>query len=87
MKRAEILCQFLKETVIEPVAHRQLVFVIPKRFRSLFHRNKELFSGLCCAAYEATREFYRVGLGDNELSIGMVILPQFFGDKVNYTIL
>ena len=48
-KRAEVLCRFIEEQVIEPVDHRQLVFVLPKMFRRQFHRDPELLTGLCRA--------------------------------------
>jgi hypothetical protein len=82
-KRAEILCRFVEEEVIEPVGHRQLVFVIPKMFRRHFHGDREMLTGLCRAAADATQQFYRTGLGRHDVSAGLVIVPQFFGDKVN----
>jgi hypothetical protein len=32
--------------------------------------------------FEVTTEFYRTGVG-RDVRVGMVIVPQFFGDKVN----
>ncbi len=82
-KRAEVLCRFVEEEVIEPVDHRQLVFVLPKMFRRNFHRDPEMLTGLCRAAADATQAFYRAGLGREDVSAGLVITPQFFGDAVN----
>jgi len=82
-KRAEILCRFVIDEVIEPVGHRQLVFVLPKHLRRPFYRDRKLLTGLCRSAVEATHTFYRTGLGRDDLRVGMVVVPQRFGDKVN----
>jgi hypothetical protein len=82
-KRAEILCRFVIDEIIEPVGHRQLVFVLPKNLRRPFYRDGKLLTGLCRSAVEATHAFYRSGLGRDDLRVGMVVLPQRFGDRVN----
>jgi len=82
-KRAEILCRFVIDEIIEPVGHRQLVFVLPKHLRRPFYRDRKLLTGLCRSAVEATHDFYRAGLGRDDLRVGMVVLPQRFGDGVN----
>ena len=79
-----MLCRFIEEEVIEPVDHRQLVFVLPKMFRRHFHRDPEMLTGLCRAAADATQAFYRAGLGRDDVSVGLVLTPQFFGDAVNF---
>ena len=82
-KRAEVLQRFLTDQIIEPVPHRQLVFVLPRRLRQSFYRDAELLGGLCRAAAQATVDFYSAGLARDDLKVGLVIMPQFFGDKVN----
>lgn len=82
-KRAEILCRFVIDEIIEPVGHRQLVFVLPKHLRRPFYRDRKLLTGLCRAAVESTHDFYRSGLGRDDLRVGMVVVPQRFGDRVN----
>jgi len=82
-KRAEILCRFLEDEVVEPVDHRQLVFVLPKLFRAIFHRDRDMLTGLCRAAVDATVQFYRTGLDRKDVKPGLVVVPQFFGDRVN----
>jgi hypothetical protein len=82
-KRAEILCRFVIDEIIEPVGHRQLVFVLPRHLRRPFYRDRKLLTGLCRAAVEATHDFYRAGLGRDDLRVGMVVVPQRFGDRVN----
>ncbi len=82
-KRAEILCRFVIDEVIEPVGHRQLVFVLPRHLRRPFYRDRRMLTGLCRSAVEATHAFYRTGLGRDDLRVGMVVVPQRFGDRVN----
>jgi hypothetical protein len=82
-KRAEILCRFVIEEVIEAVGHRQLVFVLPKHLRRPFYHDRHMLTGLCRAAVEATHDFYRSGLGLDDLKVGMVVVPQRFGEKIN----
>jgi len=82
-KRAEILCRFVIDEVIEPVGHRQLVFVLPKHLRRPFYKDRKLLTGLCRSAVKATHAFYRAGLGHDDLRVGMVVVPQRFGDRVN----
>lgn len=82
-KRAEILCRFVIEEIIEAVGHRQLVFVLPKHLRRPFYYDRNMLTGLCRAAVEATHAFYRAGLGQDDLRVGMVVVPQRFGEKAN----
>jgi hypothetical protein len=51
--------------------------------RRPFYHDRKLRTGLCCSDVEATHEFYRAGLGRDDLRVGMVVVPQRFGDKVN----
>jgi hypothetical protein len=51
--------------------------------RRPFYRDRKLLTGLCRSAVEATHTFYRVGLGRDDLRVGMVVVPQRFGDRVN----
>jgi hypothetical protein len=82
-KRAELLCRFVQEEVIEPVDHRQLVFVLPKKFRRNFMGERHMLRGLNRAAAKATQAFYRAGLGRDDVKVGMVSHLQLFGDAVN----
>lgn len=82
-KRAELLCRFVEEQVIEPVDHRQHVFVVPKTLRGIFHGDREMLNKLCRTGAQATHGFYRAGLGREDVSCGMVLVPQLFGDALN----
>ncbi len=82
-KRAEILCRVVREEVIEPVAHRQLVFVLPRNLRGIFH-GRDMLTLLCRTAVDATKEFHRTALGNQDLELGMMVIPQLFGDRLNH---
>ena len=41
-------------------------------------------AGLGRCAVDATQTFYRAGLGRDDVSVGLVLTPQFFGDAVNF---
>jgi hypothetical protein len=69
--------------VLEPVDHRQLVFVIPKMFRAVFHRDRDMLTRLCRAAVDATVQFFRAGLDRDDVKPGIIAVPQFFGDRLN----
>jgi len=82
-KRAEILCRFVIDEVIEPAGHRQMVFVLPRHLRRPFYRDRKLLTGLCRSVVEVTHKFYQTGLGRDDLRVGLVVVPQRFGDRVN----
>ena len=50
----------------------------PKLFRAIFHRNRDMLTGLCRAAVDATVQFYRTGLDRKDVMPGLVVVPQFF---------
>ena len=52
-----------------------MVFVLPKHLRRPFYSDRKLLTGLCRSAVVATHEFYRTGLGQNDLRVGMVVVP------------
>jgi hypothetical protein len=62
-------CRFVIDEIIEPMGHRQLVFVLPKHLRRPFYRDRKLLAGLCRAAEESTHAFYRAGLGQDNLRV------------------
>ncbi len=62
---------------------RSLIFVPPKNLRRPFYRDRKLLTGLCRSAVESTHAFYRTGLGQEDLRVGMVVVPQRFGDRAN----
>ena len=55
----------------------------PDSLRRPFYRDRKLLTGLCRSAVEATHAFYRAGLGRDDLRVGLVVVPQRFGDRVN----
>lgn len=57
-KRAELLCRFMADEVIEPTSHRQLVFVLPKNLRRPFNDDPTLLTSLCQIVAQVTQQFY-----------------------------
>jgi hypothetical protein len=82
-KRAEILSAYLEEEVIEEINHRQFVYVIPKKFRHLFLQNRYLLKYFLRAAVDATQAFFQYGLKKKDVKVGIVAMPQMFGDRIN----
>ena len=62
-KRIEEWGEWMRETLLLDVAHRQIVFTIPKRLRVFFKFNRRLLGDLCRCALRAKtkREAERVG--------------------------
>ena len=55
-KRVLILGEFLRERVLTPVSHRQIVFTIPKMLRIYFMHDCKFLGKLAQCGYAATRD-------------------------------
>ena len=83
-KRVLILGEFLRERVLTPVSHRQIVFTIPKMLRIYFMYDRKLLGKLAQCGYAAIKEIYRETLGRSDVYPGVVMSIQTFGDLVNF---
>jgi hypothetical protein len=83
-KRVLILGEFLKERVLTPTAHRQIVFTIPKMLRIYFMYNRKLLGKLSQCGYAALKEAYQHSLKNKDAFPGVVMSIQTFGDLVNF---
>ena len=85
-KRAALLGERLVEEVLQPVAHRHIVFTIPKALRGLFERKRRLLGILARSAFDATRACLREQVGERAASAlpGMVSSIQTFGSSLNW---
>jgi len=83
-KRVLILGEFLKERVLSPTAHRQIVFTIPKMLRIYFMYDRKLLGKLSQCGYAALREVYQKSLKNKDACPGVVMSIQTFGDLVNF---
>ena len=83
-KRYELFSRFVRKEVILPVAHRQLVFTLPKILRPFFQSARRR-TRLYQMAHEVVRARIRnrLGLGTG-VRVGMIAILQTFGDSLNF---
>jgi len=81
-KRIEEWGEWMRETLLLDVAHRQIVFTIPKRLRVFFKFNRRLLGDLCRCALRALTRYLEVVTG-SALTPGVIAAIQTFGDRIN----
>jgi len=72
----------MRETLLLDVAHRQVVFTIPRMLRIFFKYKRRLLGQLCQAAVQALLHYFQATTG-TELRPGVVATIQTFGQKIN----
>ena len=77
-KRAAAFAGYLKDELLQDVAHAQWVFTIPKMLRLYFLFHRELLGELCRAAYDTVKELMAAAVEDNEIRPAMVAVIQTF---------
>ena len=82
-KRLEERGEWMRETLLLDVPHRQVVFTIPKMLRLFFKYNRRLLGDLCRAAVQALLKYLQATTG-SELIPGAVAVIQSFGQKMNF---
>ena len=81
-KRLEEWGEWMRETLLLDVPHRQVVFTIPRMLRMFFKYKRRLLGELCrCALYSLTR-YFEV-LAGSELMPGVIAAIQTFGNRIN----
>jgi len=83
-KRAALLGEKVVGEVVAPVAHRHVVFTVPKALRGLFERERRLLGLLSRSAYESVRRTWATGFGERGAVPGMVASIQTFGSYANF---
>jgi Zn finger protein HypA/HybF involved in hydrogenase expression len=83
-KRVLILGEFLKEQILSPTAHRQIVFTIPRMLRCYFMYERRLLGKLSQCGYATIKEIYQAALKRDNAFPGVVMSIQTFGDLVNF---
>jgi len=81
-KRVEEWGEWIRETLLLDVPHRQVVFTIPKRLRVFFKFNRRLLGDLCRCALRALTRYFEVVAG-SALTPGIITAIQTFGDRIN----
>jgi len=81
-RRLEQWGEWMRETLLLDVPHRQVVFTIPKMLRIFFKYKRRLLGDLCrCALHSLTR-YFEV-LAGSELMPGLIAAIQTFGNRMN----
>jgi hypothetical protein len=81
-KRLEEWGEWMRETLLLDVPHRQVVFVIPKMLRIFFKYKRRLLGDLCGLALRSLTRYFEVVTG-SALRPGVIAAIQTFGDRIN----
>jgi len=81
-KRVEEWGEWMRETLLLDVPHRQIVFTIPKRLRVFFKFDRRLLGDLCRCALRSLSRYFEVVTG-SALTPGVIAAIQTFGDRIN----
>jgi ribosomal protein S27E len=81
-KRLEEWGEWMRETLLLDVPHRQVVFTIPRMLRIFFKYNRRLLGELCRLALQSLTCYFEVLTG-SELMPGVIAAIQTFGDRIN----
>jgi hypothetical protein len=81
-KRVEEWGEWMRETLLLDVPHRQIVFTIPKRLRVFFKFNRRLLGDLCRCALRSLSRYFEMLTG-SVLTPGVIAAIQTFGDRIN----
>ena len=82
-KRREEWGEWMRESLVWDVPHRQVVFTVPKMLRVFFRYRRTLLSALCLCVVRALLQYLSTVTG-LELMTGIVTVIQTFGSKVNF---
>jgi len=82
-KRLEEWGEWVRETLLLDVPHRQVVFTIPKTLRIFFKFRRKLLGELCRCAVKALSVYFGVLTGE-ALVPGIIVAVQTFGDRINF---
>jgi ribosomal protein S27E len=81
-KRLEEWGDWMRETLLLDVPHRQVVFTIPKMLRIFFKYKRRRLGDLCRCALRSLTRYFEVVMG-SELMLGVIAAIQTFGNRIN----
>jgi ribosomal protein S27E len=81
-KRLEEWGEWMRETLLLDVPHRQVVFVMPKMLRVFFKYNRRLLGDLCRCALRCLTCYFEIVVG-SKLMPGVIAAIQTFGNRMN----
>jgi len=82
-KRVEEWGEWMRESLLLDVPHRQVVFTVPKRLRLFFKYDRRLLGDLCRAARRSLERYFEAVAG-GPLKPGVIAVLQTFGDRINF---
>jgi len=82
-KRLEEWGEWMRETLLLDVPHRQVVFTIPRMLRIFFKYNRRLLGELCLLALRCLSHYIALVTGSC-LMPGVIAAIQTFGDQINF---
>jgi len=83
---AATFAEWLRATVLWPVAHRQIVLTIPKMLRAYFRYDRRLLGELCRVGADVITKSFRVLLGTPRAEPGLVVCVHPFGNLLHITL-
>jgi hypothetical protein len=83
-KRIAQWSQWLDETLLAPVPHRQVVLTIPKRLRAYCLFRRSLLGDLARVAARTVTAAVRATTGEADLSVGIIACLQTHGSLANW---
>jgi ribosomal protein S27E len=82
-KRLEEWGEWMQETLLLDVPHRQVVFTIPRMLRIFFKHNRRLLGDLCRSALRSLIRYFEI-VAQSELMPGVIAAIQTFGNRINF---
>jgi ribosomal protein S27E len=82
-KRLEEWGEWMRQTLLLDVPHRQVVFTIPRMLRVFFRYNRRLLGELCRLALRSLTHYFEVVTG-SKLTPGVIAAIQTFGNRINF---
>jgi hypothetical protein len=74
--------EWMRETLLLDMPHRQVVFTVPRMLRIFFKYNRRLLGSLCRSALRSLTCYFEVTTG-SELMPGVIAAIQTFGTRIN----
>ena len=81
-KRLEEWGEWMRETLLLDLPHRQVVFTIPKMLRVFFKYKRRLLGDLCRCALWSLTYYFEVVTG-SALTPAIIAAIKTFGDRIN----
>jgi len=81
-KKLEEWGEWMRETLLLDVPHRQVVFTIPRMLRVFFKYNRRLLGELCRRALRSLTRYFEI-VAESDVMPGVIAAIQTFGNRMN----